>query len=107
MAKRLAVDDAIIRLSDYDTIVAHRVQQDLPVYLRDRAEKQYIQQNRAEQVYLCGKPKKLKAAKMKLPKEHNQRAPNPYTHLFDLCANPGHHTPLVVRMPNNRDSMTP
>lgn len=54
MAKRLALDDAIMRMNrDYPE--SADVTQDLPMYVRDRQETVYLQQGPNTDRYLCGK----------------------------------------------------
>lgn len=67
MAKRLALDDAIMRMNrDYPE--AADVTQDLPMYVRDRQETIYLQQARGVNQYLCGKRVSLALIKTSVPR---------------------------------------
>ena len=53
MAKRLQLDDALLRMSkDPNTV---DVTEALPVFLKDRQESHFVRQHGVEDIYLCGK----------------------------------------------------
>ncbi len=81
MAKRLQLDDALLRLSKDPTTMD--ITEALPVYLKDRQETHYIRQSGDDDIYLCGKSVVLQKVKPFDAKVHSS-----YSELRELCTCP-------------------